>query len=152
MGATPEKLAWSIAIGLVIGINPILGSTTLVCLAAAAVLRLNLVASQIGNHIVYPLQLILLIPFVHLGTLLFHTAPLKLTTGEILGFARRHPIALIREIWQWEWHALVVWAIAAAILAPIFFLILVPVLRRLLNRIERHQYPVLTPATDPRKS
>src|SRR5207253_4599020 len=52
MGASPEKLAWSIAVGVLIGINPILGSTTILCLALAFVFRLNVAASQVGNHIV----------------------------------------------------------------------------------------------------
>src|ERR1700678_89505 len=76
MGATPEKLAWSIAVGLLIGINPILGSTTILCLAAAFVFRLNIAASQVGNHIVYPLEFLLLIPFIRLGSRVFGTAPM----------------------------------------------------------------------------
>src|SRR5947209_172719 len=68
MGASPEKLAWSIAAGLLIGINPLLGSTTLLCLAIAFIFRLNVAASQLGNHVVYPLQLLLLLPFIRLGS------------------------------------------------------------------------------------
>jgi hypothetical protein len=59
MGATPERLAWSIAAGVLIGINPVLGSTTVLAIAVASVFRLNYVASQVGNHLVYPLELLL---------------------------------------------------------------------------------------------
>src|ERR1035437_7658931 len=44
MGATPRRLAWSIAAGLLIGINPVVGTTTVLCLAVAFVFRLNVVA------------------------------------------------------------------------------------------------------------
>src|SRR5205807_10497935 len=54
MGASPEKLAWSIAVGLLIGINQILGGTTVLCLALAFLFRLNVPASQIGYHIASP--------------------------------------------------------------------------------------------------
>lgn len=149
MGATPEKLAWSIAVGLLIGINPILGSTTVVCLAAAFALRLNVAASQLGNHVVYPLQLILVIPLIRLGSRFFHTAPMPLSGSELLRAARQHPVALLEQLWRWEWHALVVWAIIAALAIPLAAFALIPLLRRLLRRVERRQYPILTGASEP---
>jgi uncharacterized protein (DUF2062 family) len=143
MGASPQKLAWSIAIGLLIGINPILGSTTLLCLAAASIFRLNLAASQLANHIVYPLELILVIPFIHVASRIFHTAPMPLSASELLHAAREHPLDLTRQLWLWEWHAFLLWAAIAAVAIPLFALALTPLLRKLLVRVERHQYPIL---------
>lgn len=143
MGASPRKLAWSIAVGIMIGINPLLGSTTILCLAAAFILRLNIAASQLGNHIVYPLELVLFIPFIHIGTRVFHTAPLPLSANSILAEARNSPLALIRQIWLWEYHALIVWAAFAVVAAPVIAISLTPLLHKLLKRIERHQYPIL---------
>jgi uncharacterized protein (DUF2062 family) len=151
MGASPEKLAWSIAVGLLIGINPILGSTTVLCLAVAFVLRLNVAASQLGNHIVYPLQIILVIPFIHMASRIFHTAPMPLSANDLLRAAREHPVALSRQLWLWEWHAFLLWAVVAAIAIPIIALALIPFLRKLLQRVEHHQYPILSPATQPEK-
>jgi hypothetical protein len=149
MGASPEKLAWSIAAGLLIGLNPVLGSTTVLCLAIAFVFRLNVAASQLGNHIVYPLEVLLILPFIRLGSRLFHTAPMPLSAKELLHAARENPIALSRQLWLWEWHALIVWAILAAIAIPIVALALIPILRKLLARVERHQYPLLSEAPQP---
>jgi uncharacterized protein (DUF2062 family) len=143
MGATPQKLAWSIATGLLIGINPILGSTTLLCLAIAFVFRLNVAASQIGNHIVYPLEILLIVPFIRLGSRLFHTAPMPLSAKALLDTARTSPIALTRQLWLWEWHAFVVWMSISLIAIPLIAVGLTPLLRRLLVRVERHQYPIL---------
>jgi hypothetical protein len=144
MGASPEKLAWSIAAGLLIGINPLLGSTTILCLAVAFIFRLNIAASQIGNHIVYPLELILIIPFIHVASRIFHTAPMPLSANELLHAAREHPLALSRQLWLWEWHAFLLWAAIAAISIPLVALALTPILRRLLARVEHHQYPILS--------
>jgi uncharacterized protein (DUF2062 family) len=146
MGASPEKLAWSIAAGLLIGINPILGSTTILCLALAFVFRLNVAASQLGNHIVYPLELILVIPFIHVASRIFHTAPMPLSANALLRAAREHPLALSRQLWQWEWHAFLLWAVIAAVAVPSIALALTPILRRLLSRVRAHKYPVI-PAT-----
>ena len=135
VGATPEKLAWSIAVGIVIGINPLLGSTTLLALAAAFLLRLNLVASQLGNHAMYPLELLLFPVFVRLGNRLFHTAGLPLSLHAIAEGAKRHPWDTTRQLWRWEWHAVVVWAAFACIAAPLLQGLLRRVLARMLVRL-----------------
>jgi uncharacterized protein (DUF2062 family) len=144
MGASHEKLAWSIAAGLLIGINPILGSTTVLCLAVAFALRLNVAASQLANHIVYPLELILIIPFIHTASRIFHTAPMPLSASELLHVAREHPLTLARQLWLWEWHALLLWAVLAIVAVPAIAIALTPILRRLLKRVRAHQYPIIT--------
>ncbi len=118
-GASPKRLAWSLAIALVIGINPFLGLTTVTMILLAWIFRLNQVATQIGIHIVAPLQLLLFIPFIHAGILVFHANGLPLTRADIMHLSHRHPFQLIHLLWQWEWHALIVWALFAAALAPI---------------------------------
>lgn len=143
MGASPEKLAWSVALGLVIGINPLLGSTTLLCLVLAAVFRLNFAASQLANHLMYPFQILLLIPLLRLGAWIFHTGPIPLSPKVLFSEARTHPLALIKSLWLWESHALILWAVVSLFLFPVSALLLTPALRRLLVRIERHQYPLI---------
>jgi uncharacterized protein (DUF2062 family) len=66
-GLTPEKLALSLAAGLVLGLFPVVGVTTILCLAAGFVFRLNHVALQLANHLAYPLQVPLVLAFVRLG-------------------------------------------------------------------------------------
>jgi uncharacterized protein (DUF2062 family) len=151
MGASPQKLAWSIAVGLLIGINPILGATTIFCLAAAFLFRLNVAASQLGNHVVYPLELILVIPFIRIASRVFHTAPMPLSANDLIHAASTHPVALSRQLWLWEWHAFLLWAILAAITAPLVAFALTPILRRLLIRVDRHQYPILSHTPQPEK-
>jgi uncharacterized protein (DUF2062 family) len=143
MGASPERLAWSIAVGLLIGINPLLGSTTILCLAAAMLFRLNIAASQVGNHIVYPLQLLLFLPFLHLGTRVFRTQTIPLSRSAIVETARQHPVELIRKLWAWEWHALVLWLVISAALLPVIAITLTPLLRRVMARVNRRQCPIV---------
>jgi uncharacterized protein (DUF2062 family) len=142
MGATPERLAWSLAVGLLIGINPLLGSTTIFCLAAALLFRLNVAASQLGNHIVYPLELLLFVPFLHLGSRVFHTPPLPLSRSAIAEAVRQHPVELVRRLWLWEWHALVLWAVLFVVMVPVVANSLTPLLRRMMERLKRRQDPI----------
>jgi uncharacterized protein (DUF2062 family) len=117
-GVTPRRLAWSLALGMVIGINPSVGLTTLLVVMLAWTLGLNQIASQIGAHSVTPLHLLLFVPFIELGVHLFHTRRLPLSRQQIEHLSH-HPWRLIRNIWQWEWHALIVWGLVAAVAMPL---------------------------------
>lgn len=117
-GVTPRRLAWSLAFGMVIGINPSIGLTTVLVVLFAWIFGLNQLASQIGSHLMTPLHLLLFIPFIELGVHLFHTRRLPMTRKQIEHLSH-HPLRLLHTIWQWEWHALVVWGIIAAIALPL---------------------------------
>ena len=134
-GVTPRRLAWSLALGIVLGINPSVGLTTLLVVLLAWTLGLSQVASQIGVHAAAPLHLLLFIPFIDLGVHLFHTKRLPLNRKQ-LEHLSHHPLGLVREIWQWEWHALIVWAVVAALAMP---LLAVYIRRGLVMLMRRHR-------------
>ncbi len=117
-GVTPKRLAWSLALGIVLGINPSVGLTTLLVIMLAWTFGLNQVASQIGAHAMAPIHLLLFIPFIELGVHLFHTRKLPMDRKQIEHLSH-HPLKLFREIWQWEWHALIVWGVVAAFALPL---------------------------------
>ena len=143
MGAAPHTLAWSIAIGLFVGINPLLGSTTLLCLAVSFRFRLNLAASQIANHAMFPLELALVVPFIRLGSLVFRTSAIPLAPRLLVQETRSTPLTLLRKLWMWEWHAFVLWAAIALVAAPLIALALTPLLQRVRERVQRRQYPIV---------
>ncbi len=74
-GVTPEKMALSLALGVALGVFPVLGTTTALCALAALILRLNLPAIQIINYFVYPLQIVLILPFFRADEKLFGAPP-----------------------------------------------------------------------------
>jgi uncharacterized protein (DUF2062 family) len=143
MGASPERLAWSLAVGIVVGVNPLLGSTTLLALGLAAVFRLNVVASQVGNHAMSPVEIALFPVFIKLGSLLFVTEKLPLEGSKLWGAVRTHPWDTTVVLWRWEWHALVVWAIFAAVALPAMGFGLGPVLGKMQRRVQRSQIEVV---------
>jgi uncharacterized protein (DUF2062 family) len=122
-GVTPRRLAWSLALGMVVGINPSVGISTLFVLFVAWAFGLSKLASLIGTHVVTPLHLLLFIPFIELGVHLFHTRKLPMDRHQLERLSH-HPLRLFHAIWQWEWHALIVWGIAAAIAMPLLALFL----------------------------
>jgi hypothetical protein len=143
MGATPQRLAWSIAVGLLVGLNPVIGTTTVLCLALSFAFRLNIVAAQIANHAMFPLELALVVPFIRLGSKVFRTSAMPLSAGDFLEHARTAPLALFRQVWLWEWHAFLLWIMIGIAAAPLIAFILTPILERVQARIQRHQYPIV---------
>ena len=135
-GVSPKRLAWSLAVALIVGINPFLGVTTICMLFLAWLFRLNYVATQIGIHIVSPLQWLLFVPFIDAGIAVFGSRRLPMSKADILHLSHRHPLQLIHLLWQWEWHALVIWALFAAVVTP---LIAVQLRRALVLSMRRHR-------------
>jgi uncharacterized protein (DUF2062 family) len=117
-GVSPRRLAWSLALGMIIGINPSVGLTTVIVILLAWTFGLNQLASQIGTHVVAPLHLLLFVPFIELGVHLFHSRRLPLDRHQVEHLSH-HPVKLVRNIWQWEWHALIVWGLVSAIVLPL---------------------------------
>lgn len=144
-GVTPRRMAWSLALGMAIGINPSVGVTTLLVVLLAWVFGLNQVASQIGTHVVAPLHVVLFVPFIQLGVFLFHTRRMPLS-AEQMKHLSHHPLRMVHVMWQWQWHALVIWAILAAVGTPLLALYL---RRALVLLLRRHKTLIQSrPATD----
>jgi hypothetical protein len=74
-GLTPNKLVLICCIGTALGTMPLLWGTSLICILLAHIFRLNHVALQSVNYLLYPLQLALLAPFFKLGSSLFPWGP-----------------------------------------------------------------------------
>ena len=133
-GVTPEKMALSFALGAIIGVFPALGWTTILCAAIAFAFRLNLPAIQLVNYLIYPVQLILLLPFYQLGEKLFHAPHLPISPPQILAMAKTNLHATVTFLWSTTWHAIVVWAMLAPFATAILYFALLPLLRRVIAR------------------
>jgi uncharacterized protein (DUF2062 family) len=112
-GISPAKLALSVALGCVMGVLPLLGVTTALCTVIAIPLRLNLVAIQAANWLVYPLQIALLVPFMRWGERLFRQTPLPLAPSELVAMVKADAWGSFQFLWATTLHALVVWSLLA---------------------------------------
>ena len=136
-GLTPEKLSFTIALGITLGVIPVLGSTALLCTLAAIAFRLNLAAIQLVNWLVYPLQLALLIPFYRIGGWIFRTPPSELSVVHILDLIRSNVFHAIATLWTVTIHAVVAWLLIGSIATGLLYLLLVPVLCSMRNQLRR---------------
>ena len=127
---TPEKIALSLAFGIVLGIFPVLGSTTVLCAVAALVFGLNLPAIQLVNYLIYPMQLFLLVPFIRMGEKLFRVAPLPLSLGQILTMVRTNLPHAVATLWRTEVHAISAWLLIGPFAICLLYFLLCRALRR----------------------
>jgi uncharacterized protein (DUF2062 family) len=133
-GVTPEKMALSLALGVALGVFPVLGTTTALCALVAFLWRLNLPAIQIVNYFVYPLQIALLIPFFRAGEELFGAPHLPLSVAQIYAMVHASFWGATRFLWTAIWHAAVAWCLIAPVFVGLAHVILVPLFERVAGR------------------
>jgi uncharacterized protein (DUF2062 family) len=133
-GVTPEKMALSLALGVALGVFPVLGTTTALCALVAFVWRLNLPAIQIVNYFVYPLQIALILPFFSAGEKLFGAPHLPLSVPQIVAVVHASFWGATRFLWTTIWHAAVAWCLIAPVFVALAYVILVALLRRIARR------------------
>jgi hypothetical protein len=135
-GLTPQKLAFTIALGITLGVTPVLGSTALLCTLAAVAFRLNLAAIQLVNWLVYPLQIALLVPFLRIGAWMFRNQPSELSVARILAFIRTNVFQAITTLWTVTIHALAAWLLLGSIATWLLYVLLVPVFCRMQTQLD----------------
>jgi hypothetical protein len=129
-GITPEQLALSLAVGATLGVFPIIGATTLLCIAAGAALRLNQPALQVVNYAVYPLQIPLVLVFVRLGERLLGAPPMAFSPGALVTQFRLAPGLFLARFGMTGLHGILGWGLTAPALGVALYWSALPALRR----------------------
>jgi uncharacterized protein (DUF2062 family) len=136
-GLTPEKIAMAIAVSIALSTFPVLGSTTLLCIATSSLFGLNLAAMQLVSWLAYPLQLNLFVPLLRLGSKIVHSdvpIPSLVTIGKMLA---SDLFGTIRIFWPATMGAILAWCLASpAVIIAIYWLTIFPI-RRLARAIVR---------------
>lgn len=112
-GVAPDRLALSVAVGIVVGNVPILGISTVLCAAIALLFGLNLVAIQIAQAAMAPTQLLLIIPFVRLGEWLLRAPPQALSLHADLALITGGVGHAIAVLWRAMLHGGLAWLLIA---------------------------------------
>ena len=132
-GITPEKIALTLALGAVLAVFPILGSTTLLCAGAALWLRLNQPIIQLLNYLCYPLQLVLLLPLYRAGESL--GAPhLSLSIPQLVARFQAGPWQFVRDFATVALGGIAAWCLLAPPVAALLYFTLLRPLRLLAQR------------------
>jgi uncharacterized protein (DUF2062 family) len=132
-GLSTDRVALAIALGIVIGVFPVFGTTTLLCFVAAVLFRLNHVLIQAVNYLVYPLFFALMIPFIRGGDWLFGVAGGGLTVASIRRAYAHGPTALVAALGAHLLHGVLAWLVVA----PVAVIILRHVAAAVIRRVQR---------------
>jgi uncharacterized protein (DUF2062 family) len=138
-GITPEKLGWTIATGVVLGIFPIMGSTTFICFFAAWFFKLNQPVMQVACHAVYALHLALILVFIRAGQWLFGAEPISLSIPQLIKQFMEDPWRFAQNFGVAALQGIVAWLILAPVLLILIKAISIPLLKRLARRIKQRK-------------
>jgi uncharacterized protein (DUF2062 family) len=129
-GISPERLALSLAVGAALGLFPIVGATTLLCLLAGVMFRLNHPALQLVNYAVYPLQVSLILAFVRMGERLLGAVPVSLSPLTLTARFQQDPTRFLAEFGVTGLRGILGWFVVAPFVATVLYFVLVTPLRR----------------------
>ena len=137
-GLSPGQLALTVGLGAAIGVAPTFGLTTLIATGVALRLRLNVAALQLVCHLLTPVQLLLLLPFLRYGGELLGQGNVMahLTLGQLQYQVRHEPLAILRLLWRAELGGLLIWAVAAVPVVALLYFGLRPVFQRVVRKHE----------------
>jgi uncharacterized protein (DUF2062 family) len=133
-GLTPQILALSMTSGIIIGIIPLLGTTTAICTMVAIIFRMNLLVTQIGNWLVYPIQILLVVPFIILGENLFGSSS-TLDPSHIVTLLRTDLFTTLRLFSKMILHAAIAWMICAPVAFAAIYIVLKTLFKFLHDRM-----------------
>lgn len=136
-GLSPHEIALTLGIGLCLSVPPVIGTTTLLCALAAIALRLNQPLIQAVNFLAYPLQLLLLVPFLRAGEWLFGAPHTPLSPSKIVAMGKADLFGTISSLWTVTWHGAVVWLIASPPAALLVYRLTKPALERLAAKVRK---------------
>lgn len=128
-GLTPHKIALTIAIGSAIAMFPILGTTTLICLAVGIVMRLNQPIIQMVNYLCTPVHLTFIFYAFRWGERIFGTHHNPIQFRGMMRLLREHPLDFLGTYSLTAIHAIMIWAILVPFWATAAYYVVLPVVR-----------------------
>ncbi len=133
-GASPGQIAWTISLGMVLGIFPIMGSTTVLCVLVGWIFHLNQPVLHVFKALVYPLHLALILVFIRLGERLYGVPLISFSIPELVSKFKDAPLQFGRDFGMAAWHGVSAWLLIAPFAMILIKGAVTPMLRRVLKK------------------
>jgi uncharacterized protein (DUF2062 family) len=131
-GATPDKLAATLAVGTACALLPFLGFTALLTLRVGLTLRMNQPILQTLNQLLGPLQLVMILVYVRTGEWIWRAHENRFSISEMLRTFRDASFGEFIQRFGWVGiHAATAWLISAPIIIIGIYYPLRPVIKKL---------------------
>ncbi|MFN4082328.1 MAG: DUF2062 domain-containing protein [Bacteroidia bacterium] len=123
-GFTPTKLAITISLGIVAGLFPVIGLTSILCLIIGIALKLNIVLLQLTNWLLAPIQLLLIVPFYQIGLFIFGSSSNQTELVVLQNIFKADFSKSFEAIVNMELLAICGWAISTLPIAAVCYVII----------------------------
>ena len=133
-GVTPHLLSLSIALGVVLTLFPVFGTTVTLCVFFGFIFKLNQPTVIAINYIMTPLQLIAIPVQIRLGESLLRMPHVSLNPTTIVQEFWASPMAFIGVYGKSTLAAILVWLILAGPLTWIIYKVSHPIMNRVTKR------------------
>ena len=129
-GVSPKKLALTVSFGVVIGLFPVFGLSSIIALVCAFLLRLNIAAIQLVNYFMYPLWLVLFIPFLSAGNMLFDAPEMHLSLEEVENLFTEDVSKGVKLLGMTHLRAILVWAATMPFIGVATYYLTLPLFKK----------------------
>ena len=120
-GATPEKLAQSFIWGVLIGVFPLLGTTTALSALVAWIFKLNHVVIQATNYVVYAIQILMIPIYIKIVDLVFDVGYVPLRPDLMMNQFKAGPFDFLKQYGLIGVYAIGIWIVMSTVLYFIFY-------------------------------
>lgn len=133
-GVTPDRLAFTLAVGTACSLLPLFGFTTLLNVGVGLWLRLNQPILQTVNYLLGAAQLALILVYVRVGEFIWRAPPMPLSLTQLFQSFRADPWAFLQRFGWTGVHATTAWLLSVPLIVAAIYFPLRPVMRRLATR------------------
>lgn len=133
-GASPKALAASSTIGVVMGIFPVIGVTTLMMGAISVRWKLNLPLMLAVSYLIYPLQIVLMIPFVRVGEWLTGSKYVSFSFEKMGQAFEADFMGALADLGTANLQAVAGWGLFSIPAAAGMYLLLIPIYSKIIGR------------------
>ncbi len=108
-GLSPEKLAFSVTIGIMSGLFPVLGTTTIISILLTMLFRQNILVVQSVQWILALVQILLIVPFMQFGAYLLNEQTFHISIAQINLAFQPGILSGIKTIGIYHLYAILTW-------------------------------------------
>jgi uncharacterized protein (DUF2062 family) len=135
-GTSAHDLAIAITVGLLIGIMPFIGLTTVLSTIIALRWKLNIPTILGVTYVVFPLQIVLIYPFCKFAAFVFKVQYLLPSTDSFLAKLSKDWLSTISGIGIVDLYALLIWLVFSIISGWFIYRTLLLLIKRMKFRSE----------------
>jgi uncharacterized protein (DUF2062 family) len=129
-GASAEKLALAVALGITCGLFPVFGTTTALAALAALAFRVNLIVVQLFNYLMYPIYFPCVAGFIMAGAWAFGDGLDHYSIATLQHIAAMGWRAALQTLGADLLHAIYAWLVFAPFCVLVLRACMLPSIRR----------------------